>query len=160
MSGSCPHLPERKNKMPCGDITDILTIKLDSEDRVIDYSLTKRTCGGKVGKVRLIKKWLIGKDARQVAITDHVDFQGEINVRSDLNEYIYLKHFLAVKKGLSVILGIDSGGLDDRCTVENIVYGSEGTEMTAHINVDGVVNDIKSCGPNCCKNKTTSIEVK
>ncbi|MFH2026708.1 MAG: hypothetical protein ABIK30_13005 [bacterium] len=146
--------------MPCGDITDILTIKLDPEDRVIDYTLTKRTCGGKVGKERLIKKWLIGKDARQVAITDHVDFQAEIKVRSDLNEYIHLKHFLAVKTGLSVMFGINSGRLDDRCTVENIAYGPEGTEMTAHINVDGVVNDIKSCGPKCCKNKTTSIEVK
>jgi len=142
--------------MPCGDITDILTVKLDPEDRVIDYSLTKRTCGGKVGKVRLIKKWLIGKNAKLVTTTDHVDFQRDIKVRSDLNEYIHLKHFLAVKKGLSVMLGLDSGGPDDRCTVENIVYGPEGTEMMAHINVDGVVDDIKSCGPNCCKQSLSS----
>ena len=139
--------------MPCNDITDILTINLDPEDLVTDYTLTKRTCGGKIGDKRLIKKWLVGKDAHLVAKTDHIDFQADIKVNSDLNEYIHLKHFLAVKAGLSVMLGLNSGGVEDHCTIENVTHGPEGIEMTAHINVDAVVENIKSCGTKCCKSK-------
>ena len=35
--------------MPCDDITDVLELWFDENDRLEDYALTKRTCGAQVG---------------------------------------------------------------------------------------------------------------
>ena len=40
--------------MPCKDVTELLEVVLDSEDRLLDYTFSKRTCGQGVGAASLL----------------------------------------------------------------------------------------------------------
>lgn len=139
--------------MPCNDITDIVQIRLDENDRVTDYALNKRTCGGTVGEDKLIGPWLFRRTAGQVVETTLEQFLGKLRTTSDLKEYLALKHFLAVRTALEIAAGRESGGLRDHCTLESIEYGPEGIEILAHLDVKALTGEIESC-KNCCGSKT------
>ncbi len=138
--------------MPCKDITDTLEILIDHDERVKDYSLHKRTCGGAVGEDQLIGKWLIGRPVAEVLATSLNDFQGLLKTRSDIKEFLAIKHFMVVQAGLAVLLGQQPGRVGDFCTLESVEGDAEGTKATLHVQVEAVVDEIKACNK-CCGSK-------
>ena len=132
--------------MPCSDVTELLTIGLDSRDRIRSYSLTKKTCGGTMGRDSLILKMIRGKQADEVVATPIEVFYREIQFSSDLKEMVYSKHYLAVQAGLRAFLGHQGRASRGICDLESVEYGPEGSEITARISVELSTSDIKSCG--------------
>ena len=134
--------------MPCNDITDSLKILLDPEDRLQKYALRKKTCGSDVGRRSLLLKWFRNKSAEEILALSPEALFLEYPTNSKTWEYLYVKHFLAVKSGLSIMLGKEPGGINDYCTVDSIEYTPEGTIIQVEISVEGMTDDIKACG-NC-----------
>lgn len=132
--------------MPCEDITDILKLKIDSNDKLVKYSLTKLTCGGQVGGDDLILKWLSKFTMDEIYNLTIDDFTKAHPTDDEIIEYLLLKQFLAVKSGISMVLGHESGGKDSYCTVESISYGPNGMIVKAMINIEAITAEIKSCG--------------
>ena len=44
--------------MPCSDISEILKLRLNKDNRVGSYVLLKKSCGDEVGEENLILPWL------------------------------------------------------------------------------------------------------
>jgi hypothetical protein len=132
--------------MPCSDVTEILRLELDPQDRLRGYSLTKLTCGGVLGKESLLLKWCGGLSAQEVLSTSVNDFCDAYPTDDDLVEFVRLKHLLALQKGLGALLGLHSARPDDAISLESVEYGPLGTEMVATIKVDAVTEEIKACG--------------
>ena len=132
--------------MPCSDVTELLTIDLDSEDRIRSYSLTKKTCGGTMGRDSLILKMIRGKPAEELIATPIEVFYRDIRFSSDLKEMVYSKHYLAVQAGLGAFLGQEGRASRGVSDLESVVYGPEGSEITARISVELAASNIKSCG--------------
>ncbi len=132
--------------MPCNDITDTLKILLDLDDRLIKYSLSKRTCGGAVGQKELIGDWLKGKSAREILDATGTSVLEAIRPADDVEEYLTLKHFFAVQTGLMIMFGEEAGGKDDCCAVDTIHYGPKGMVLVAQLDVNGLTEQIQSCG--------------
>jgi hypothetical protein len=132
--------------MPCKDITDHLRIRLDADDRITRYALRKLSCGGAVGNQSLIIDWLENKSAEEVIASSPDVILDSHEITDEIDEYLFLKHFLAVKAGLSIMLGKDSGGIEDYCQIEAIRHGPNGTELLAHISVEGMTAEIQACG--------------
>ncbi|MBI5265858.1 MAG: hypothetical protein HY851_01370 [candidate division Zixibacteria bacterium] len=132
--------------MPCSDVTEILKLQIDAEDRVVGYSLTKRTCGGALGKEALLLKWCGGLPASQVMGTTVDQFLDKYSSDDPAVEFVRLKHLLALKKGVAALTGEIAARPDDSIAVESIDYGPEGVEMVAHIKVDVMTDEIKACG--------------
>jgi hypothetical protein len=124
-------------------------ITLDHNERIVHYSLTKRSCGGAVGRKSLITKWLKNRHAEDVLNTPAESFLRAHPTRGKTWAYLFAKHFLAVQSGLAIMLGRESGGVKDYCTVESIEYGHDGIELTAHIRVDAMTDRIQAC-QSCC----------
>ncbi len=112
--------------MPCHDITDTLKILLGHDDRLVKYALRKKTCGGEVGRKALIGKWLKNRLAEEIIATPIETVLEAHPTRSDVREFMVIKHFLAVKTGLEIMLGITPGGVKDYCKVASIEHGPEG----------------------------------
>ncbi|HWR81672.1 MAG TPA: hypothetical protein VN285_00055 [Candidatus Deferrimicrobium sp.] len=140
--------------MPCGDVTDILTIAVDSQGVVKRYSLRKQTCGGEVGRQALIGKWLHGRPVEEVLATPSGDFVKSHPNVSGTWEYLLLKHFLAVQSGLAVALGRQPGGVSEPCVLESLTFDAEGLELTALIKSDAVTSKIQACR-SCCGTKAS-----
>ena len=139
--------------MPCKDITDTLEILVSPDDRVVEYSLRKKTCGGEVGSESLIAKWLRKRTVDQVLQTSAEDLIASHPGMSELREFLVVKHFLAVQAGLAVMLGHDAGSVDNYCTVDAIEQGPEGIRLTALIKVDGITSRIEACSGGCSNKK-------
>ncbi len=52
--------------MPCDDVGESIRVLLDKDERIIDYSLQKRSCGKAIGEVSLIGRQLYGKTATDI----------------------------------------------------------------------------------------------
>lgn len=132
--------------MPCKDITDSIKIQLDPNNRFVRYALRKKTCQGEVGRKNLLGKWLKDKPVDDILLFTPEEALRAHPTKSNTWEYLTLKHFLSVKSALAALVGIEAGGINDHCTIESIEYGPEGTLLLAHISVDGITEEIKSCG--------------
>jgi len=139
--------------MPCADITETLEIRIGPDDRVIDYSLHKKTCGGEIGNESLIAGWLRKRTISETLATSAEDLIASRPEMPPLREFLVVKYFLAVQAGLAVMLGQDSGGVDDYCVVDSIEHDIEGTRLVAVIKADAMTDRIEACRGCCSSTK-------
>ncbi|GMV99240.1 MAG: hypothetical protein AMXMBFR84_03790 [Candidatus Hydrogenedentota bacterium] len=139
--------------MPCSDVTEIIQVTIDENDRLKDYFFSKRTCGQGVGAGNLLlafmSNWSIDEILRADAehVIDHYPFSDDID--TELEEFLVLKHFFAVQSVLEVLTGRDAGGKESSCAAAEIAYEANGDIIiTGQIDVDLVTEKIKACG-NC-----------
>lgn len=132
--------------MPCNDITEIMEVTLDGQDRLRDYYFSKRTCGQGVGVGGLLLEVLQDMPAEQVLAITPAYFLETWPVEDPLEEFLGLKHLIALQSTLEVLLGKADGGPGEICSAAEIVCDGDATIITARIAVDLVVEKIKSCG--------------
>lgn len=132
--------------MPCDDITEVLRVVLDDNDRIASYELNKRTCGRAVGEVSLLAEWVAGRAAEDVLAADLDAFLDAFPTEDEAEEFLYLKHFFALRMGLLVLTGAEPGGAGEPCAIASMGYGPEGTELIAHLRVEVLASQISSCG--------------
>ena len=131
--------------MPCSDVSEVLSLDLDNEERVLFYSLSTDTCGGAVGKPSLLKKWLKNKTAFVLIELPPGDFAASLNLRSNTWEYLHMKHLMAVQSTLRAVLGIPPIGSANYCSVESIVHQPDRIKITSRIAVDLMTAEIQAC---------------
>ena len=119
--------------MPCDDTSDLIKIVLDKNERLTDYSFQKFSCGKVIGEEKLIGHWLFGQTAAAILEIEPDEFEQELDLEDEMEHYLALKHLIALQKGLAVLLGRTSGGLDDSCSVEYINHSPDGLEMVARL---------------------------
>ncbi len=132
--------------MPCDNVTELMRVVLDREDRLIHYRLLKKTCGGAVGAESLLLERLRGQ-AVGALLTLHVDvFCREIAAASDVEEFLNLKHFFALRSVLEAFSGKAPAGREAACAISGIGYDDAGATIDAEIAVGVVTELIQSCG--------------
>jgi len=144
--------------MPCNDITEIIEVTLDGQDRLTDYFFRKRTCGQGVGVGGLLLESLQGKSAEELLAITPEFFLETWPVEDPLEEFLGLKHLIALQSALEVLLGKASGGVGEMCAAAEISCDGDDTILVARISVDLVTEKIKSCGG--CKGCGTSRKAK
>lgn len=132
--------------MPCKDITDSVKIQLSPDDKLIRYALRKKTCQGEVGRKALLKNWLAGESVEQILSFTSDDALAVKPTNSKTWTFLTLKHFFAVQAVLAVWLGRSAGSVADYCTIDSIEYDQDGTLIQAEISVEGLTEEIESCG--------------
>ncbi|NUM53709.1 MAG: hypothetical protein HUU46_08705 [Candidatus Hydrogenedentes bacterium] len=134
--------------MPCSDVTEIIHVELDAEDRLKDYYFSKRTCGQGVGAGNLLADQLRGWGLDRILAYDAERYLAEFPIEDELEEFLSLKHFFAIQSVLEVLTGKEPGGKDDPCAAAEISYGDGTLVIDGQIAVDLVTEKIKACG-NC-----------
>lgn len=133
--------------MPCNDVTEILELTLDADDRVIDYSLNKQTCGGSVAGRGLVRDWVKGKDAAFILSLAPAQILADSDNPDPTWEYLRLKHLFSIQSALREYAGGDSDS-ERRRFVEilTIDFGADGARLTARLNVEVITDEIQACG--------------
>ncbi len=132
--------------MPCDDVTEVLRLRLDKEDRLAGYQLIKRTCGRAVGEQSLLEEEFCGQAPSALLAMDADTFADAHPVDSDTEMFLQLKHYFAVQSGLQALLGFQAAGKDDPVKVARVVYEGEEVVLEAELSVDIITEQIKSCG--------------
>lgn len=138
--------------MPCKDITDFLRIRINPDGRLLNYALRKKTCKGEVGQKSLLESWLLDRPVEEIVELSPEELFREFPTNDEVDEYLLIKHFIAVKAGLGILLGRESGGVNDFCTVDSILSSPNGTELLAELKVAAMTAEISACA-SCCTSK-------
>lgn len=144
--------------MPCSDITEVIEVVLDGQDRLKDYTFKKRTCGQGVGAGNLLIGALGGMPVEALLEISPESFLEQWPVEDPLEEFLGLKHLIAVQSALGVLLGRASGGPREICAAAEIGCEGDDTIIVARISVDLITEKIKSCGG--CKGCGTTRKAK
>ena len=133
--------------MPCSDVTEIIRVVVDADDRLKDYAFSKRTCGRGVGVASLLIEALRGQSVEALLGYDADRFLADHPAGDELEEFLGLKHLFAVQSALEVLTGREPCGPEAPCAAAEVSVDSEGdVVIEAVIRVDLVTEKIKSCG--------------
>lgn len=132
--------------MPCSDVTELIHVVLDDRDRLKSYRFIKRTCGQGVGVDTLLLAVLGGLTVDEILAITPERFIDEHPVDDPIEEFLGLKHLIAVQWTLDVLTGRAAGGSGDLCAAAEISFENSETVIDARISVDLVTEQIKSCG--------------
>jgi len=132
--------------VPCNDITELIRVVIDAEDRLTHYRFVKRTCGQGVGADALLEPILCGRTVDDILAITPERFLATYPVDRSIEEFLNLKHLIAVQSALEVLTGHAAGGPGDLCAAADIAYDAGATTLDARILVDAVTDKIKSCG--------------
>lgn len=132
--------------MPCNDISEIIQISVNAQDELTDYAFMKKSCGQGVGAQSLLSDHLPGKTIPQILDIAPQSFLQQYISEEPIEEFLALKHLIAVQSALEVLTGEESGGPQDLCSAAEIIYEQGNTQLTAHLSVDLITDKIKSCG--------------
>lgn len=143
--------------MPCSDITEMIRLVIDDDDRLRDYRFIKRSCGQGVGAVALLLPLLAGLKVEEILRITPEGFLEQYPCAEDIEEFLVLKHLIAVQSALEVLTGRASGGPGALCAAAEISYENGECVLEARITVDAVTDKIRSCGScrSCGKARVT-----
>jgi len=131
--------------MPCTDVSERLTVTVDGEDRLRGYCFVKQTCGRAVGVEDLLSGYLEGRGVEDILGLTPEQCLRETGAPEGVEEFLALKHLVAVQAALAAMTGRD-GGDDGFCTPLECAYEDGLTTLTVSIRVDLVTERIRSCG--------------
>jgi hypothetical protein len=134
--------------MPCNDITESIKVTLDTEDRLISYSLRKICCGRSIGHESLLMEYLQNHTITQILEFDPDSLRLDSPPQSNIEQFLRLKHLFALQIVLEAFSGQKpAGGNDAVCQIARVNYGNDGVVIEAEIPVDIVTDKIKACVP-------------
>ncbi len=133
--------------MPCMDVTEIVEIWLDAEERLMRYALHKQTCGRSVGEPSLLQAHLAGRTLEDILGMRPDAYIEAHSPCSPLEEFLVQKHFAAVQSALRVYMGREPGGPDDPCLAASIALEGDATRIEGHISIQITPGHIQPCGP-------------
>lgn len=134
--------------MPCNDVTELIRVEIDDADCLRGYRFIKRTCGQGVGADSLIIEALAGQSVDAILAIAPETFLERYGIQDSLEEFLTLKHLIAVQSALEVLTGRAHGGPGELCAAAEIVFDAGETVLEARISVELVAERIASCG-NC-----------
>lgn len=148
--------------MPCKDVTELLEVVLDGEDRLKAYKFLKRTCGQGVGAESLLIDQLEGRSLEELLNKTAEDFLAEFPIFDAIEEFLSLKHLFAIQGALEVLTGRESGDKNAAFAASGITYGEDEICIQGRIAVDVITEKIEACGgcASCGSEKAQTGQVK
>lgn len=147
--------------MPCSDVTELIEVVVDERDCLATYRFVKRTCGQGVGLDTLLMSALGGQPVDAILAWELDAFLEEHPTPEGIEEFLALKHLVAVQAALRVLTGMDAGGPGDLCAAAEVEVDGDGhLRLLGQIAVDLVTEHIASCGncKGCGKTKTKKVK--
>jgi hypothetical protein len=134
--------------MSCNDLTEQIRIELDESQRLVDYTLSKRSCGRSVGDERPLLSYLRGLSATDLMHMDADQLSAPSQTGTPNRGFLNFKHLFAIRAALEVWSGIAPGGPGAPCALIGVDYSGDRTVVEAQLDVDLVTANIIACG-NC-----------
>lgn len=130
--------------MPCNDITDLLELWLDENDRVEDYALTKKTCGAQVGHQAFLMPLIGGMGLEELARSDYALILPHVETLNDHENFLAFKHFIALRDAAATLIG--SPEPSSAFTLSVAAQEQRGFFARGFVSVSRIEGTIKACG--------------
>ncbi|HOF40121.1 MAG TPA: hypothetical protein PLD73_08605 [Candidatus Hydrogenedentes bacterium] len=135
--------------MPCTDVTERIELVLDADDRLISYTLHKRSCGRTTGAEGLLEAVLAGTAAAKIIRMTPDELLERFHPSGGSESSVALRHLFALQAACAVLSGAAPGGPRDLCAAASIAWEEGMTRLTGLIQVNGAHEENRKCG--CCQ---------
>ena len=132
--------------MPCEDVTEVLDLVLDAEDRVESFTLQKQTCGAPVGSRLSLLDFVAGRPAGELIDRSLTQvLPDDLSVKF-IDEFMLTKQLGALQGAIGVYLGRAAGGLGEAFVFDGIDFDGERTQISGLLRFDILTAEIEACG--------------
>ncbi len=129
--------------MPCSDQTELLTLELDSRDRIRSFALDKRTCHQPVGGAALLP--VIRDMPARALLSAPADDLIDPRV-DDVQAFMLTKQLFALQGAIEVLYGLPENGHPQAFELHELQHDADGTRLAGEIAINIIAEQISSCG--------------
>lgn len=117
--------------MPCSDSSSGFNLRLDHEDKFLNFEFAKLTCSSEISAQTGLSSFCHGKTLPAILDLDFSMLVSVLNLNEDSErQFILYLELEALKAGIAQYLGINHPGADsDRCRVTSIEHTDKYIEV-------------------------------
>lgn len=108
--------------MPCKDTTSEITLRLDKNDRLIDFDFAKITCNKPIGGGTGFQEYCAGRLAEEILEFDFNDLLIQLDLQETEDQFLFFLEWEAVGSALAHYLGRSDEVDNERYQIASITY--------------------------------------
>jgi len=116
--------------MPCSESSSSMIIKLDCNERFVNFEYAKITCGREITGGTGLSDYFTGKTLEDILDIPFSVISKDLDIKEEENQYILYLEWDVLRAGIALYLGIEDEHIDtDRCQITSINHDEEGIEI-------------------------------
>lgn len=139
--------------MPCKDTTSRITVRLDLEDRVVDFDFSKITCSKEIGGGTGYKDYCAGRTIDEIS---QIDFNGileKLHPENTEDQFFLYLEWDALRTAIAQYLGRNEEVDAERYQLSSVSLDENGVEIRQVIRPPSEMPKIVSCAVRARKAK-------
>ena len=115
--------------MPCKDTKSVITVRLDSSDRLIDYNFSKDTCGKIIGDGTGYKKICAGLKIEDILDIEFPDLIEKLGTEGSEEQFLLYLEWDALRSAVAEYQGIGEGEESKKRQIASIIHDENEVEI-------------------------------
>jgi hypothetical protein len=113
--------------MPCKDSSSSIYIRLDLEDRLLDFDFAKITCGREITHDTGFARYCVGRKAEEVIQMPFSQAVIDLKISDEERQFVLFLEWDCLRTALAQYLGIEHPDIDkERCHISEVTYDETG----------------------------------
>jgi hypothetical protein len=108
--------------LPCKDTTSEISLRLDKNDRLIDFDFAKITCSKPIGGGTGYQEYCAGRSAEEILEFDFSDLVEQLDLQETEDQFLFFLEWEAVGSALAHYLGRSDEVDHERYQIASITY--------------------------------------
>lgn len=131
--------------MPCQDSSSIVSVTLDSNERLTGFDFNKITCSKEIGEGDLFRDYCLGRNIDEILKLDFADIRDFLKIKNTEDEFLLYLEWDALRTAVAQYRGLESEADRQRCQIASIVSAGDGIEIRQTIRPLPSMPKIVSC---------------
>ncbi|MFQ5717034.1 MAG: hypothetical protein ACE5GQ_08020 [Nitrospinales bacterium] len=116
--------------MPCKDSSSKIIVRLDHEDRCVDFNFSKITCSKEIGGGTGFREYCLGRGIDEVFGTDFDEVLKRLGLKSGEDQFFLYLEWEAMRGLIAQYSGLEYDGDAQRHKIASIAYDEDGVEVS------------------------------
>ncbi len=131
--------------MPCKDSSSLVKVKLDLEERLLDFDFSKITCSKEIGGGTGYMEYCSGKSAQEILTFDFNDLTRILGMQDPDDQFFLYLEWDALRTALCQYLGNDEEIDRERYQLSSIIHEIDFIEISQVIHPQQNMPKLVSC---------------
>lgn len=116
--------------MPCSDSSSSIALKLDPEERFVNFEFAKITCGREISAETGYNNYLKGKTLPEILKLSYHDAVIDLKAKGEEEQFVLYLEWDSLRSSIAQYMGIEDDSIDpNRCHITSIEHTEEGIEI-------------------------------
>lgn len=131
--------------MPCKDSSSLVKVKLDLEERLLDFDFSKITCSKEIGGGTGYMEYCSGKSAQEILTFDFNDLTRILGMQDPEDQFFLYLEWDALRTALCQYLGNEEEIDRERYQLSSIIHEIDFIEISQVIHPQQNMPKLVSC---------------